>query len=49
LNDPCSQEYYQTELGRGTLVYYKVCNYQKPRTRMHQLESIQEELWFCEL
>ena len=49
LNDPRSQEYYRTGLGRGTLVHCKVCNYQKPRTRMHQLESIREELWFCEL
>jgi hypothetical protein len=49
MNDPQSQEYYQYGLGRGTLVYCKVCNIQRPRSRMHQLESIREELWFCEL
>ncbi|CAG8668861.1 13128_t:CDS:1, partial [Dentiscutata heterogama] len=48
-DDPQSQEYYQTGLKRGTLVNCKICNHQKSRARMHRIESIQEELWFCEL
>jgi len=48
-DNPLSQEYYHHGLGRGTLVSCKICAQQKPRARMHRLESIRDELWFCEL
>jgi hypothetical protein len=48
-NEPETYEYYTTGLGRGTLVQCKVCNIQKPRSRMHYLESMRGDLWFCEL
>ena len=48
-SDPEAFEYYDTGLGRGTLVRCKVCRLQKPRSKMHYLESMQGDLWFCEL
>ncbi|CAG8804237.1 18209_t:CDS:2, partial [Racocetra persica] len=47
--DSRSQEYYNTGLGRETLVQCKLCNTQKPRSRMYNIKSIREELWFCKL
>ncbi|CAG8823981.1 2844_t:CDS:1, partial [Dentiscutata erythropus] len=35
--------------GRGTLVECKLCKTSEPRNRMYNLESISEELWFCDL
>ena len=31
------------------LVECKLCQKSEPRSQMYQLESLQEELWFCEL
>src|SRR6185436_17507203 len=47
--DPRSQYYYTQGDGCGTLVECKLCKHAEPRNRMHHLESITEELWFCEL
>src|SRR6185437_16625945 len=33
----------------GTLVKCKLCKTSEPRNRIYNLESISEELWFCDL
>jgi len=48
-NDPRSINFYNQGLGRGMLVTCKVCQHQDARSRMHNIESITEELWFCSL
>ena len=47
--DPRSIHYYTQGEGRGLLVNCKLCKKSEPKSRMYQLESSQEELWFCEL
>src|SRR6185295_4712421 len=47
--DSRSINFYTEDEGRGFLVECKVCQKSEPRSRMYQLESLSEELWFCDL
>ena len=47
--DPRSIHFFTQGEGRGMLVNCKVCNKADTRPRMCQLDSLREELWFCEL
>jgi hypothetical protein len=48
-DDPRSQYYYTQGDGCGTLVECKLCKHVEPRNRIHNLESITEELWLYKL
>ena len=48
-DDPRSIQFFTQGEGRGMLVNCKVCDKSDTRPRMCQLDSLREELWFCEL
>ena len=47
--DPRSIQFFTQGEGRGMLVNCKICDKSDLRSRMCQLDSLREELWFCEL
>jgi hypothetical protein len=47
--DPRSIHYYNQGDEIGLLVTCKLCLKSDPKSRMYRLESLQEELWFCDL
>ena len=47
--DPCSIEYFTNGDGQGLLTKYALCKEEHIRTRMHKLDTTQEDSWFCNL
>ena len=48
-DDPQRIYYYSHGEGRGTLVQCKICEETRPTSKMHNLESLEQALWFCDL
>ena len=49
LDDPQRIYYYSHGEGRGTLVQCKICGETRPTSKMNNLESLEQALWFCDL
>ena len=47
--DPRSVEYFTNGDGQGLLTKYALCKEEHIRTRMHKLDTTQEDSWFCNL
>src|ERR1051325_6071504 len=47
--DPRSIAFYTHGEGRGLLVECQICQKSEPHSKMYRLDSLQAELWFCDL